>query len=319
MNKSAIRDTLNNYLNKYQETSATVKSFEVVYNFVNYLKSDHYIKKVINTSIVKAEKQTSEMISALESGIYDEIESPNINRVIDIKELQNFSFIDQEEMAKALEMVKNNEVGNIANHVDVSLVNLFFVNKMVEMIKEREADKELTDEMLMALREIPTMLCRFKINDNLIANAITSNIIGRCIWVVSKRIVDEIDTEELFEKSKQKKEPWFDEEKTTLHIAGKEIKIAKKHNLSTAHHLLKALFKQKDISKEIYFKDIAEELLGLSVIGKEYNSKTDWNRYRNACVRLNQDIKDKTDGKIENFIILHTGKSSSCNINKKYL
>ena len=319
MNKTAIREALNTYFINYTKTSATVKGLDIIFKFVKYLKSESYIKDILGDKLMNAEKQANFFISMMKSGQVDNINFPTPNEVVDASTVSDLPWIDKKKFTESLEKVKNNETEDIAESLEPSLFNLLFLYKAIKKAKEKSKNNELTPEMIKDLQAFPMISCRIKISETQIIGGMSGNIFAQCIWVIARTIINEIDTEELFLGSKTKKEPWFDEENTTLHIIGKEIKVAKKHNRSTAHHILQALFTQEKISNEIYFKDVAEELLGLRLIGKEYNSKKDWNRYRNACERLNQDIKNKTEGKIEKFITLHTGKSGSCKINQKYL
>lgn len=106
---------------------------------------------------------------------------------------------------------------------------------------------------------------------------------------------------------------YFDKEKSILHIKGKKVKIKRKADLPIEHYILEYLFEQDDKTEEVYYQDIATEKLR----ELEYNNKTDWKKYYNACERLQVKIQAETN--INNFLIFTTNKTGNVKINKKYL
>ena len=105
----------------------------------------------------------------------------------------------------------------------------------------------------------------------------------------------------------------FDNQKSILHIKGKKVKIKRKADLPIEHYILEYLFEQQDKTEEVYYQDIAKEKLR----ELEYNNKTDWKKYYNACERLQDKIRVETN--INDFIIFTTNKTGNVKINKKYL
>ena len=129
--------------------------------------------------------------------------------------------------------------------------------------------------------------------------------------VLNKKIINELSTEDFIKGHKDN--IFFDNPKSILHIKGKKVKIKRKADLPIEHYILEYLFEQDDKTEEAYYQDIATEKLR----ELEYNNKTDWKKYYNACERLQDKIRVETN--INDFLIFTTNKTGNVKINKKYL
>ena len=57
MEKDKIRQTLIDYLLEFKKNSGTFKSFEIIYNYTNFIKSEPYLRKSLRNSLSYIEKQ----------------------------------------------------------------------------------------------------------------------------------------------------------------------------------------------------------------------------------------------------------------------
>lgn len=178
----------------------------------------------------------------------------------------------------------------------------FFYTFLDAMYKTMEEYKELTDKK---------KINKFKENVELAFKDPAQNMIYNMSFaVLNKKIINELSTDDFIKGHKDN--IYFDKEKSILHIKGKKVKIKRKADLPIEHYILEYLFDQEDKTEEVYYQDIATEKLK----ELEYNNKTDWKKYYNACERLQDKIRVETN--INDFLIFTTNKTGNVGINKKY-
>ena len=166
-----------------------------------------------------------------------------------------------------------------------------------------EEYKELTDK---------NKIDKFKENvDQAFKDSTQNMVYNMSFAVLNKKIINELSTDDFIKGHKDN--IYFDKEKSILHIKGKKVKIKRKADLPIEHYILEYLFDQEDKTEEAYYQDIATEKLK----ELEYNNKTDWKKYYNACERLQDKIRVETN--INDFLIFTTNKTGNVKINKKYL
>jgi hypothetical protein len=217
----------------------------------------------------------------------------------------------KEQLAIGLEQRKNNEHANMQQMLPLAITQLVMVYEAMGRVKEQLKNKEKIDDKLDILQELPTSTMRVKVGEEL--NSLPFAVFVKTNLLISaKYILDKIDIEELSEIKETKKEPWFDKQKSILHLIGQEIKITLKNDKPIDHYILEAIFAKGDLTEQTDFVEIAED-----TIKEDYNGN--WQRFRNACDNLNQKIAKATDNKISDFITYTTGKTGWCKINHKYL
>jgi len=181
--------------------------------------------------------------------------------------------------------------------------SIFFYTFLDAMYKTMEEYKVLTDK---------GKINKFKENVELAFKDPTQIMVYTMSFaVLNKKIINELSTEDFIKGHKDN--TYFDKEKSILHIKSKKIKIKRKADLPIEHYILEYLFDQDDKQEEAYYQDIATEKLR----ELEYNNKTDWKKYYNACERLQEKIRVETN--INDFLIFTTNKTGNVKINKKYL
>ena len=143
--------------------------------------------------------------------------------------------------------------------------------------------------------------------------------IGILFDMLHNKIIDELDILILRnEKNKNSKSrPHFKEANSTLVINGQKIKIARHDKHTNSHKLLKYIFvtKKGNPSEEYFYSEIAQEEFNDS---EYHEDKNGWRKYHDAAVDINDKTRKGTKEKIEDFLILNTGKQGRIRLNKKY-
>jgi hypothetical protein len=116
------------------------------------------------------------------------------------------------------------------------------------------------------------------------------------------------------EEKEEAKPLSFDEERSTLCLTGKEIKISIKQNDRTnGHYVLQHIFTAEEGLKQQYpYAEIAED-----TFKSEYTGKNEWRKYHRACEDINK--KARKQAGIDDFLIFTTGRTGWVKINEKYL
>lgn len=135
---------------------------------------------------------------------------------------------------------------------------------------------------------------------------------------VYKGISPFLKTEATTEPAQEMKVKFYDEEKRTLAIGNFTIIIAKNEGNNNAHEIMAYIFLDKidDSTAKFYYAEIAEKRFEDS-----YNSKNKYAHqpYSGACKRINDKVKDETNGLINDFLIFNHSTLGYVRVNPKYL
>jgi len=315
MQKQQIKQKLKNYLETFKQEKGGFKSLEVIYEYINFLKSEKYTKELLKDTWKYAEEQKNILTSSI-----DDIKKEDL--VLDPKNLLN-SPIFKKEMKISQERIDNEEeVFNTSELVPVMLTSLMTTCDMMSSIKNNELSdslKQIKDlDISSLLCNAKNMTMGFQNMEVLPDKNVTienSQFHEASIEIVNKYIIDQIDSEEFLTKGESKSKLSFDKKKSELNIYGDIVKIQLKSDKPNDHYILEYLFEQENIFDEADFRDIAETKLSMT----EYDSSKDWNVLRHACDNLNKKIAKATNEKEKEFLIYTTGKTGYCKINPKYL
>lgn len=110
----------------------------------------------------------------------------------------------------------------------------------------------------------------------------------------------------------------YDEKTRILTIGNYEIRIAKNEGNNKAHEIMVYIFidKKDDLGAKFYYSEIADERFKANYDGK---SKYAHQPYSGACQRINQIVKDETNGKVKEFLLYNHSKLGFVQVNPKYL
>lgn len=211
---------------------------------------------------------------------------------------------------------KDAEKLKVETGLKVCYTTLSAIYEVMTKVKESGSDKD--NKFLMFAKEFPLKSITVKDPISERDVLITSfQYFGIAMGAINKYLIDQIDSESFINSPAKSDDDKldFNKDKSELNIYGVKIKIALKNDKPTDHFILEAIFANPDRTEETYFKDIAQDFIKI----EEYDSSKDWNRFRNACVRLNQKVDKSTNGKIKDFIQYSTGKTGWSKINPKYL
>jgi hypothetical protein len=317
MTTDQIKNQITNYVRQFKENSGTFKSFEVIFDYVNFLESEPYLEKLLSPVLAtlydqmkimeKIAKDNPEESKKMDNFVFDP------NNPASLSDLPIF----KEEIAKWIKAIENKENLPLITGLSIYLTSLIIISNSFEEIKEAQKanNNKRAKELIEIAKEESFSLVSMPVKDNKPMVITSSQYLEMCLKMVSKYILDNIDSQAFLDNDKQQTAISFDKDKSILNIYGQAIKIAMKNDKPTDHFILEAIFANPDKTEETYFKDIAQDYIKI----EEYDSSKDWNRFRNACDRLNQKVDKSTNGRYKDFIQYSTGKTGWSKINPKYL
>lgn len=322
MGKKMIRQKLIDYLTELKMNLGLSKSFEVVFNYIDFIKTDSYLKELMKPFLERAEKEIKNIFDLYEK----EKENINEDEELSLKPIEILPEeipdlisseipIFKEELVKMGNVIKNDNYVNIMFFKHLYFTLLFSIYYKMTKVKklQKEGRKEEDLEIIEEIKEMSIFpLPSIKIGDKPETKGMmTGQAIYNSMFIINKYIIDEIDSRIILEDNLPKKKIYYNDKDSILHIREYSIKIQFKSAPPVEHYILKTIFEDKDIARKVYFYEISENE------GDEYSDN--WNRYRNACVKLNEKILKQSNYNINDFIIHKTGIDGWCKIDKKYL
>ncbi|MFA6194113.1 MAG: hypothetical protein WC719_00005 [Patescibacteria group bacterium] len=307
MKSHEIKQKIEILLDKYQKNSGTVKGFDILFEYVDFIKSEPYTANLLKPQFEYAQAQISLLDEYIaKNNCFKEV--PNVHKIMEFKDISEVP-MHKKAIAVGLEQLKNQEHANMAQMLPLAITQLVMVYEGMGRVKEQLKNKEEIDDKLNILQELPTSTIRVKVGEEL--NSLPFAVFAKTNLLISaKYILDKIDIEELSKETK--KEPWFDKGKSILHFLGEEIQIARQKHRPTDHYILECIFSKDDISDPADFSEISEDFLK-----EDYDNIKGWNKFRHACEDLNTKVNVKT--KTNDFILNSTEQLGWCKINPKYL
>lgn len=313
MTTDKIKDQLINFNRQFKKNSGHFKSFEVIFDYISFLKAEPYLKKLLNPLFAYVNKQLEVMKGTAKSPEKNK-EFDNISiDILDPSTLSGMPVFSQEFEAwqKALE---NKQDVSIMALLPVNLLCLLIISIEMQEIKDSQkaGDIKRANELIKDVKDDSFSIMPAHNIKNLPEKVITSaQFLDSSMEIINKHIIDTIDSQAFLESNKPIPPLSFDKENSVLYIRGQEIKIMLKNDKPIDHYILEALFQSNDLNEKAYYSEITEDFLGGG--GNRYES------LRHACERLNEKITKATDNKIIEFILYTSGKTGWCQINHKYL
>lgn len=309
MTTDQIKDKLLDYNRQFKKLAGTFKSFEIVFDYMNFLASEPYIVKVLNPIIDYIEKESAILEKQGEDALN--------NIVIDFTSPDGLTKIPifKDKFKIWQEDYNNKRDPNIMAGLPIYFTLLSGVAGLIQEIKDLQKSGNI-EQAKQLVEEIKEKSLSVIDTSNIKGYEMKRMTYGQYIDVsmelVNKLIIDEIDSESLLKNEKPKQALSF--KNGLLNIRGQEIKITLKNERPVDHYILEAIFANGDFDEQVSFMEIAEDFRKVG-----YDGQNDWSTYRHACDNLNKKISKATDNKIIGFITYTTGKTGWCKINKKYL
>ncbi|MFA6995301.1 MAG: hypothetical protein WC249_02720 [Patescibacteria group bacterium] len=313
MTTDKIKDQLIDFNRQFKKNSGHFKSFEVIFDYISFLKSEPYLKELLNPLFAYVNKQLEVMKDTAKSPEKSQ-EFNNISMdILDPSTLSGMPIFSQEfeTWKKAIE--SKQDVSLMAL-LPVNLLCLLIVSIEMQEIKDSQkaGDTERTNELINDVKDDSFSIMPAHNIKNFPEKAITSaQFLDSSMEIINKHIIDTIDSQAFLEGSKPIPPISFDKENSILYIRGQEIKIALKSEKPIDHYILEAIF-SKDLADQTDFVEISEDYLKEDYEGNRQ-------RFRHACDKLNRKISKATSNKINDFISYTTEKNGWCQINHKYL
>jgi len=313
MTTDKIKDQLIDFNRQFKKNSGHFKSFEVIFDYISFLKSEPYLKELLNPLFAYVNKQLEVMKDTAKSSEKSQ-EFNNISMdILDPSTLSGMPIFSQEfeTWQKAIE--SKQDVSLMAL-LPVNLLCLLIVSIEMQEIKDSQkaGDIERTNELIKDVKDDSFAIMPAHNIKNFPEKAITSaQFLDSSMEIINKHIIDTIDSQAFLEGNKPIPPISFDSINSILYIRGQEIKIALKSEKPIDHYILEAIF-AKDLTDQTDLVEISEDYLKEDYEGNQQ-------RFRHACDKLNRKISKATSNKINDFISYTTEKNGWCQINHKYL
>jgi hypothetical protein len=304
MDKSFIKTQLLEFCNEFKKHAGTFYSYQIVHNYISFISSD----KSIAIFLLPMIDNLGPEIGSWKDSDLQELKDIQIT-ADNLEGLKNIPYF-KDVFSSWEDDFTNKGVFKPEKALPIYFSFLSIMAHKIEKINEYQKNNQIK-EAEMIIEEIKEE--SFSFIQNPVDNKQTlsySKFATISMEMVNKYIIDEIDSQMLLNNKKPKISLSFDSGKSILNFYGEEIKITLKSRPPVEHYILKAIF-DNDLNKSVSFYDIAE------CENDEY--RNNWNRYRNACDKLNVKISKQTKNKINDFIDYKTGIDGWCKINKKYL
>jgi len=309
-----IKSQLLDYYQQFRANLGLFKSFEIIFNYINFIKSEPYTKDLLGSTIKYTEEQYYSLLDiAKDAKKTTELEKAKLS-ILEPTSFAQFPLFNKELSSIGM-AIENKESRPLADALPMYLFCLIPIVDGFQKIKDFQAvgDNEEVERLIKIMNEEAFSVINFdKIEGFNPFTLMSPQVVGTAIEMVNKYIFDHIDSQSFLDNEKPVEPLSFDQKASVLYIHGRAIKITLKNNPPVGHYILEALFQNEDLSEKAYFSEIAKDF-----DKEEYNGN--WQRYRHACENLNQKIAKATNNKINDFIDFTTGITGWCKINYKYL
>lgn len=313
MTSDKIKDQLIDFNRQFKKNSGHFKSFEVVFDYISFLKSEPYLNELLDPLFAYVNKQLEIMKGAAKSPEKSQAFDNISMDILDPSTLSGMPVFSQE-FATWQKAIENKQDVSIMELLPVNLLCLLIVSIEMQEIKDSQkaGDIKRTNELIKDVKDDSFSLMPAHNVKNLPEKAITSaQFLDSSMEIINKHIIDTIDSQAFLEGNKPISPISFDKENSILYIRGQEIKIALKSEKPIDHYILEAIF-SKDLTDQTDFVEISEDYLKEDYEGNRQ-------RFRHACDKLNRKISKATSNKINDFIFYTTEKNGWCQISQKYL
>jgi len=314
MTTDKIKDQLIDFNRQFKKNSGHFKSFEVIFDYIGFLNSEPYLKDLLAPIFDYTNKQIGLMTEI--------VKNPDKSRAmdnisLDVLNPSNFSEMPvfNQEFKGWQKAIENKEDLAFKELLSINLMSLILVANGLQEIKDcqRSGDIKRANELIEIAKDESFAIMPAHDVKNAPEKVITSaQFLDSSMELINKHIIDKIDAQDFLESLKPKPPIIFDSENSILNIRGEEIKIARQKDRPIDHYILECIFSKDDISDPADYSEISEDFLK-----EDYDSLKGWNKFRNACDKLNDKIESET--KIKDFILYSTEKLGWCKINQKYL
>ena len=316
MNTEKIKSQLIDYNREFKQNSGHLKSLEVVFNYINFLRTEPYLRKTLSSLLEYVDEQMAKINEIVDD---DEKIKEFDNIKIDLSDLSTLSQfpVFKEEIAIIQGMTNDEAFYSVMILIGVYLNALIMIASLMQGIKDKqkEGDQEKVNDLIDFAKDISFSLMPTKNMDGMKSKTITTaQYLDMSMEMVNKHIIDEIDAQSFLTNSKPKEAISFDKDKSILYIRDYKVQIARRSSLPIEHYILEAIFSKDSLGEGASYYEISEDFLK-----EEYDGQNDWNKFRHACEKINQKISIATNNKINDFLYIKTGAKGWCEIRKEYL
>ena len=307
MDKEVVKEQLLDYNRQFKRKMGNFKSFEIVFDYINFLASEPYTVKVLTTLVDYIEKQGEILGDKDLTNISLDLSKPD--------SLAKMPIFKREFKAWQEDLINKKEP-QIMSGLPIYFTLLIEIATIIQSIKDSQkaGDIEEAKRLIEEVKDKSLSVVDLSMLKGTEIKKITyGQYIDVAMELVNKFIIDDLDAQALLDNEKPQAQISFDKEKSVLYYRGKPIKIAKQKRPPLEHYILECIFSKDDISDPADFSEIYRDFFK-----EDYNEDKKWT-FRSACDNLNEKVRIGTNSVVDKFIIYSTEKLGWCKIDKKYL
>ena len=160
-----IKQKIEFLLDKYQKNSGTVKGFDVLFEYVDFIKNEPYTANLLKPQFEYAQTQIAQLDEYIaKNNSFKEI--PNPHKILEFKSISEAP-MHGDMIAVGLEQLKNQEHANMSQILPLAITQLVMLYEGMGRVKEQLKNKERIDDKLNILQELPTSTIRVKVGEEL--------------------------------------------------------------------------------------------------------------------------------------------------------
>lgn len=302
MDKIFIRNKLLDYNRQLKQMAGTFNSFEIVYDYINFITSDKYLSKLLLPMAMNLEEE----VKILEN---DGIDLKDIKiDPSDLSSLDNVPIFKDSIRSWKKAIADKKEPKLMAGLPFYFSILTSAAYKIQEIKDYQEANNiEQAQKIIEEIKEHSLLVITDPTNGK---RSTYGQALDVSMELLNKFFIDEIDSQALLDNAKPQVPISFDTENDFLYLYGQRIDICLRGGEPLDHYVLEALSRD-DFKDKAYYSEIIDEFFD--------NDEKKYRSLYSACERLNKKISTATENQISDFLYFTSGKTGYCKVKEKYL
>lgn len=302
MEKAFIRTKLLDYNRQLKQMAGTFNSFEIVYDYLNFITSDKYLAGLLLPMATNLEEE----VKILDNNGLD-LKDIKIDPT-DLNSLDNIPIFKGSIQSWKKDIANKKEPKLMAGLPFYFSILTSAAYKIQEIKDYQEANNpEQAQKIIEEVKENSLLVITDPTNGR---RSTYGQALDISMELLNKFFIDEIDSQALLNNTKPQALISFDSENDILYLYGQSINIRLRGDSPLDHYLLDAL-SQENFQDKVFYSEIIREFFEDD--DKKYRS------FYSACERLNKKISTATSGLVPDFLFFTSGITGYCKIKSKYL
>ena len=178
-----IKQKIEILLDKYQKNSGTIKGFDILFEYVDFLKSEPYTANLLKPQFDYAKDQIAQLDEYIaKNNCFKEV--PNVHKIMEFKDISEAP-MHKDAIAVGLEQLKSQEHANMSQILPLAITQLVMMYEGMGRVKEQLKNKEEIEDKLNILQELPTSTLRVKVGEEL--NSLPFSVFAKTNLLISAK------------------------------------------------------------------------------------------------------------------------------------